>query len=188
MQMNCPWSIMENPMNCGYQSVTRKSGAIKRRPVLVSNTPDTITEAYTEHRDFCKPSAMQQLYVRSRWWDYAKGISTHALHSLRKTYKHQGKASSISIKSMLKQYFPIILNATKQHVCSFRIIFFLPMFECTAKFQDFEPAISTSEIDVGLDNVNLNDDNIHEVASDAWKKKLFLKTKRTYYLFFNPWN
>ena len=51
------------------------------------------------------------------------------------------------------------------------------MFENTANLKYFESAISASDIEMGLDNVNLNDDDIHEVASDAWKKLINSENK-----------
>ena len=43
------------------------------------------------------------------------------------------------------------------------------MFENAANFQDFESTISKSDMEMFLDNVSLNDDDAHEVASDPWK-------------------
>ena len=52
------------------------------------------------------------------------------------------------------------------------------MFDNTANLKYFELAISASDIEMGLDNVSLNDDDAHEVASDSWKELIFSNNKQ----------
>ena len=86
--------------------------------------------------------------------------------------KQTRKLKSYEIRQCLEQKFPLNKNVTKHHACNMKrkvkpTITSISNVQC---FKEFEDLCNASNLDLGLDNAPITDDNVVEVVNEVWEE------------------
>ena len=171
LKKNCTWKIVMT--SSSYSVKYRPNGTPKKVPTFDDDAYVTISKSSVlAHGGTCNPSPQQQMIQRSRSGDYVKKMSDYSFYTLCNMMQCHGSLKSCIIKATLKEQFPANKNVTKHHVFNVkrRIQSILPLMKNVKSYNDFKSLCNTSNLDLGLDNNPLTDDDISEMARDLWQE------------------
>ena len=159
-----------------HENKTRKgtcrSGQIKKAPIFDDDAPvSTNKSSCLSHGGTCVPCTQQQMVQRSRSGDYTFEMSVISFYQSCNAMLCSGKLKSYEIKHCLQQQFPLKKNVNKHHVWNMRrkVNSMLPSVSNIKSFREFEESCNTSNLELGLDNTPLSDDDVAEVAKEVWE-------------------
>ena len=99
-------------------------------------------------------------------------MSSFSYYQLCNTMQNTGSLKSSYIKEVLKQQFPSNKNVTFAHVFNTRrkVKSMLPKLSNIESFTEFQSLCNISNLELGLDNTPISDDDIAIIAKEKWSE------------------
>ena len=168
----CRWSIkIKSTQNtCAVIKSGLKKDKFKSKPVYDDSVNIIISKTFLKHTGLCEPSSQQLLLQRSRSGVYINSLSTESIHILCSIYNLRGNLSPGIIKAMVEAQFSNNKNIKKQQVYAIRrrIKNLLPKIKDLEDYNDFKSLIQSSKLEIGIDNIDITNDDIAQIGKEIW--------------------